>query len=63
MSEKIKLNLLKILNKKLAVKPLKLRSEFEIRCFTLKGIESIKESMLQTINLSTNEFAFRVNDN
>jgi len=43
------------INKKMADKPLKLRSNFNLQCYTYEGIEAIREALLETKKQTQND--------
>ena len=60
ITDELKDELIKILEIKLSSKPLKIRSLFELTCFTFQGIDGIKESLLSGEKKSTEEIPFKM---
>lgn len=55
ISERSKEELVKNINKKMAATPIKLRSRFNLQCYTYEGIEAIRESLLEAKNAMKDE--------
>ena len=47
ISDQEKIALLKNITKKLASAPVKMRTKFNLQCYTYEGVEAIKEAMLE----------------
>ena len=55
ISDKSKEELVKNIHKKMAATPIKLRSRFNLQCYTYEGIEAIRESLLEAKNAMKDE--------
>merc|ERR1719498_607152 len=53
LDPKIKDDLISYIKRRLAPQPIKIRSDFEINCFTHEGIDAIKESLMKGIAVGT----------
>jgi len=47
--------LLSNIRKKMAAKPIKLRSNFNLQCYTYEGIEAIREALLEAKRQTQND--------
>lgn len=55
ITEEQKKALLFNINKKIGAKPIKLRSNFNLQCYTYEGIEAIREALLETKKQTQND--------
>ena len=57
--DEIKEELIKILKEKLIAQPVKIRSDFELTCYSFEGIEAIKESLLNGEKRGTKDISIK----
>jgi translation initiation factor 2 subunit 1 len=60
ITDEIKEELMKILKKKLVPKPVKIRSDFKITCYTFEGSDAIKESLINGEKKGTKEIPISI---
>lgn len=60
ITDDIKDELMKILKKKLVPKPVKIRSDFKITCYTFEGSDAIKESLINGEKKGTKEIPISI---
>ena len=60
ITEKQKEALLANIHKKLAAQPIKLRSRFNLTCYTYEGIEAIREALLETKRQTADDPKFKL---
>lgn len=60
IEDPIKNKLLEEIRKKLAPKPLKIRADIEVSCFSYEGIEAVKKALIAGKKCSTEELVIKV---
>uniref|UniRef100_A0A914LF06 Eukaryotic translation initiation factor 2 subunit 1 n=1 Tax=Meloidogyne incognita TaxID=6306 RepID=A0A914LF06_MELIC len=61
IEDPIKNKLLEEIRKKLAPKPLKIRADIEVSCFSYEGIEAVKKALIAGKKCSTEELVIKIN--